>query len=106
MEKPKYQFEAEDQIIRDNLYKAGYAPWDINDMLNLIKDKTPEKKPVRNEMIKEISGVLRGNICVLQAWYVFGLLAKICGLSPGYIQLISYSVKPSDIIKKKAIGTN
>jgi hypothetical protein len=101
MQEPKYQFEAEDQIIRENLDKAGYFSFDVEDMLKIIKDKSPDKKIERCQMIRVISEVLRGNICALQSWYVHNLLAKICGFTPSYIKRISYTMNPEDIYNQK-----
>jgi hypothetical protein len=102
MQKPKYQYESELQIIRDNLYKAGYASEDIEAMLDLMRDKTNDRLSDRNAIIKEVSETMRGNICALRTYYVHDLLAKITGLSPGTIQRIAYTIEFKEELKKLA----
>jgi hypothetical protein len=103
MQEPKYQFEAEDKIIIENLMKAGYGALDAMNMLNRIKEETMICKEDRNLMIREISFYLTGNKCALRTWYVHDIIAKVSRLSATYVMRLAYTTGPFDVPKKSAI---
>jgi len=86
----KNQFETEENMLRDNLRKAGYSSADIESKIAVLKN-TGSRKNDRNIVIREIALVLKKRPCALQAWFVQELISKITGLSPKYIQVISNS---------------
>ncbi len=99
------QFESEEKTITDNLVtKAGLDMCDAIDLMYLIKDKSHIKKADRNLAINQVSSILRSNKCGLRTGYVHSLLAKISGLSYGYVQRIAYDSNPTAIIKSTEIN--
>ena len=84
----KYQFEAEENMLRQNLRKAGYNRGEINHKMTLLKNGE-SRKTDRNLIIRELAVVLKKRPCGLQAWYVQEMISKVTGLSPKYIQVIS-----------------
>jgi hypothetical protein len=94
------QFETEENIIAKSLIeRAGYELFHASDLIYAIEDKDPTHRKERNHAIKEVSCILKSNKCALRPYYVFSLLSKISGLSPGYIQRISNSENPVEMLK-------
>jgi hypothetical protein len=86
----KNQFKEEEEIIKENLRKAGYPADEIETKLNILKDSYA-RKDYRNEVIREITLALKKRPCAMQAWYIQEIISKVTGLSPKYIQVISNS---------------
>lgn len=86
----RFQFEAEETILRQNLRKAGYKNGEINYKMTLLKNGE-SRKTDRNLIIRELAIVLKRRPCGLQAWYVQEMISKVTGLSPKYVQVISNS---------------
>lgn len=105
MQQIKNQFKAEEKVITENLIKAGYSILVAMAMVEHLKIKSLDKKPDRNLMVREISVILRGNICNLRSWYAHDLIAKISGLSPDTTKRLSYTRSPFDIPKKEMVST-
>ncbi len=98
------QFESEEKIITDNLVKAGFDMFGATDLVTLIENRDPANKAMRNLAIKKVSDLLRSNICGLRTGYAHSLLAKISGLSYGYVQRIAYDSNPAAIIKSTEVS--
>jgi hypothetical protein len=95
------QLTTEERVIKDNLLKAGITMDAIEEKLRIAKDSSANNKPARNIAIKEIADIMRGQECALQSWYVQGILSKITKLSPNYIQIISNTTNPADLLRNK-----
>jgi hypothetical protein len=99
MQEPKYQYEAEEQLIRESLLKVGYSEDEIEIRLVALRTDLPEIKGIRNVYIREISDILKKRPYGMQAWYVQEIMSKITGLSPKYIQVIANTLDPLSLIK-------
>ena len=102
MEVTKNQFRAEENVIRENLQRAGYESCDIDVYIDSLRCSDPLKRAQRNIAIREVAEVMRGKFCALQVWYVEEVISKVAGLTPLYIKRISSLTDPTSILRKRA----
>ena len=86
-------------VIHKALEKLGYPEEFINSRICSLKDNDPNNRVQRVLVINEISRILKGVGVSYRPYYVHELLSKITGLSPNYIQVISNTINPENILK-------
>jgi hypothetical protein len=93
------QFKTEELEVRNTLKKLGYTDDYIESQMSAILNSDPDFKALRNEVIREVSKLLKGIKSGLRPWLVYDLLSKVTGLSTSYIREISNSINPTKKLK-------
>jgi len=83
------QFRTEEHEIRNALKKVGCTEDYINEQMDVLLSNDPIFKGIRNEVIREVSKLLKGTRSGMRPWLVYDLLSKITGLSAIYLREIS-----------------
>jgi hypothetical protein len=99
MQETMPQFKTEELEVRNTLKKLGYTDDYIESQMSAILNSDPDFKALRNEVIREVSKLLKGIKSGLRPWLVYDLLSKVTGLSTSYIREISNSINPTKKLK-------